>query len=197
MSAAPSHRGEDPSSAAQSGREGDDVRHITDVVTRLRRALRASVRSDYPGVTRPLAQVELLTSLADHAPIRVGALAEQLRLAPNTASELVQQLVDAGLARRQADNTDRRVAMITLTEQGLTELQKWQRTHQRRIGAALDELAAPDRAAVVAALPGLERLAAELGSQGRAAWHGASSAARRDTTSTGTGTVDREPEETT
>lgn len=127
-----------------------------------------------------MAQVELLASLADHSPMRVGALAEQLRLAPNSASELVQQLVDAGLARREASSSDRRVSMITLTDEGLRELHDWQRAHQRRIGAALDNLATADRVAVVAALPGLDQLAAGLGVQGRSAWHTEEAETRHD-----------------
>ena len=43
-----------------------DARQLTDVVTRLRRALRKSIRTDYPWESLPMAQVELLMSLADN-----------------------------------------------------------------------------------------------------------------------------------
>jgi DNA-binding MarR family transcriptional regulator len=65
------------------------ARALTAVVTRLRRALRASIRTEYPWESLPMAQVELLLALQDHQPIRIGELASLLRLAPNTVSGLV------------------------------------------------------------------------------------------------------------
>ncbi len=139
-----------------------DARRLTEVVTRLRRALRTSIRSDYPWESRPMAQVELLMTLADNAPARVGHLAELLQLAPNTVSGLVQQLVDAGLASRQTDKGDRRAASITLTPEGERELRGWRQAHEQRIGSALDRLAIDDREAVLAALPALDELVDQL-----------------------------------
>ncbi|HYZ36118.1 MAG TPA: helix-turn-helix domain-containing protein [Pseudonocardiaceae bacterium] len=79
------------------------ARALTAVVTRLRRALRASIRTEYPWESLPMAQVELLLALQDHQPIRIGELASLLRLAPNTVSGLVQVLVESGLAARGSD----------------------------------------------------------------------------------------------
>ena len=59
-----------------------------------------SIRVDYPWETLPMAQFELLMALQDNQPSRIGELANQLRLAPNTVSGLVQQLVDAGFVHR-------------------------------------------------------------------------------------------------
>lgn len=139
-----------------------DAHQLTDVVTRLRRALRTSIRTDYPWESLPMAQVELLMALADHAPAKIGRLATLQRLAPNTVSGLVQQLVEAGLASRETDPTDRRVAMVTLTDAGRRQLAEWQDAHERRIGSALDRLRPADRAAIMAALPGLGQLVDQL-----------------------------------
>jgi pimeloyl-ACP methyl ester carboxylesterase/DNA-binding MarR family transcriptional regulator len=117
-----------------------DAQLLTDVVTRLRRALRTSIRTDYPWESLPMAQVELLMALADHAPAKIGTLASLQRLAPNTVSGLVQQLVEAGLASRETDKDDRRVARVTLTDAGRRQLAEWQDAHERRIGSALDRL---------------------------------------------------------
>jgi DNA-binding MarR family transcriptional regulator len=135
---------------------------LTDVVTRLRRALRTSIRTDYPWESLPMAQVELLMSLADNPPARIGQLASMLRLAPNTVSGLVQQLLEAGLASRETDPTDRRVARVALTEAGRRQLSGWQDAHEQRIESALGQLAPEDRAAVLTALPGLNQLATHL-----------------------------------
>lgn len=139
-----------------------DAHQLTDVVTRLRRALRTSIRTDYPWESLPMAQVELLMALADHAPARIGSLATMQRLAPNTVSGLVQQLVEAGLASRETDPTDRRVARVTLTAAGHRQLAEWQDAHERRIGSALDRLRPADRDAIRAALPGLDQLVHQL-----------------------------------
>jgi DNA-binding MarR family transcriptional regulator len=139
-----------------------DAQHLTDVVTRLRRALRTSIRTDYPWESLPMAQVELLMSLADNAPARIGQLATLLRLAPNTVSGIVQQLLEAGLAIRETDPTDRRVAKVTLTDAGRAQLTDWQQAHELRIERALDQLHPDDRQAIFNALPGLNDLVHHL-----------------------------------
>jgi DNA-binding MarR family transcriptional regulator len=139
-----------------------DAQLLTDVVTRLRRALRTSIRTDYPWESLPMAQVELLMALADHAPAKIGRLATLQRLAPNTVSGLVQQLVEAGLASRETDPADRRVAKVSLTEAGHRQLVEWQAAHERRIGSALDRLPPEDRDAIMLALPGLDQLVTQL-----------------------------------
>ncbi|MER7754055.1 MarR family transcriptional regulator [Kitasatospora sp. NPDC097643] len=139
----------------------EHARRLTDVVTRLRRALRSSIRTDYPWESLPMAQVELLQTLAA-APLRVGELAARQRLAPNTVSGLVGKLLEAGFVDRQADPGDRRTARIALTDAGRRQLDDWQRAHERRIATALGTLDPADCAAVVHALPALEHLAQAL-----------------------------------
>ncbi|WP_329494465.1 MarR family winged helix-turn-helix transcriptional regulator [Kitasatospora herbaricolor] len=139
----------------------EHARLLTDVVTRLRRALRSSIRTDYPWESLPMAQIELLQTLAA-APLRVGELAARQRLAPNTVSGLVSKLLDAGFVDRQPDPGDRRTARIALTDDGHRQLADWQHAHERRIADALDSLTSADRDAVMAALPGLESLARAL-----------------------------------
>jgi DNA-binding MarR family transcriptional regulator len=138
-----------------------EVRRLTDAVTRLRRALRSSIRTEYPWESLPMAQVELLQTLAVE-PLRVGELAARQRLAPNTVSGLVGKLLESGFVVRQADPGDRRTARIALTDAGERQLADWQRAHERRLAAALARLAPEDSKAVLNALDGLEHLAAAL-----------------------------------
>ena len=140
----------------------NDARTLTEVLTRLRRALRTSIRTDYPWEALPMAQVELLMALADHAPAKIGQLASLQRLAPNTVSGLVQQLVEGGLAVRDSDPSDRRVARVSLTDAGRQQLAEWQEAHERRISAALGKLPPQARAAVADALPALNLLVDHL-----------------------------------
>ncbi len=110
-----------------------------------------------------MAQVELMQSLNDLSPARVGDLAARLRLSASTVSGLISQLMTAGLVVRGTHQDDRRVAVVELTEAGYAQLAGWQAAHQRRIGAALGLLSDDDRAAVTSALPALAKLVEHLG----------------------------------
>ncbi|MFI6685328.1 MarR family winged helix-turn-helix transcriptional regulator [Streptomyces sp. NPDC050485] len=144
------------------GTAAPDARVLTEAVTRLRRALRASIRTDYPWETLPMAQVELLQVLAGHSPARVSDLATRQRLAASTVSGLVGQMVTAGLVTREVDPADRRASVVTLTEAGRAQLTSWAQAHERRLDTALDALNEADRTAVRAALPALLRIAEHL-----------------------------------
>jgi DNA-binding MarR family transcriptional regulator len=146
-----------PSATAHS-----DAWRLADVIARLRRTLRTSIRSDYPWETLPMAQVEILQRLADEPGLRVNDIAERHRLAKNTVSQLVQQLVAAGLVDRVTDERDRRAVVLALTDAGRDRLGHWQQAHERRFARALDHLPEADRRAVLAALPALTRLVDEL-----------------------------------
>jgi len=139
-----------------------DAGALAEVVTRLRRVLRTSIRSEYPWELLPMAQVELLLALRERQPARIGELATRLKLAPNTISGLVQQLVEAALVSRDPDPADRRVATVRLTPAGLAKLDEWELAHHRRLSTALAELGSADQAAVRAALPALARLVEHL-----------------------------------
>lgn len=53
-----------------------------------------------------------------HAGLRNSQLADELRIAARSATEVVDQLQDKGLIRRSADPTDRRATIIALTDLG-------------------------------------------------------------------------------
>jgi DNA-binding MarR family transcriptional regulator len=135
---------------------------LTDALTRLRRALRSSIRTDIAWETLPMAQVELLQTLADGSRTRVGDLAEDLHLAPSTVSGLISQMLTSGLVQRDTDPDDRRAAVVVQTVEGKKQLAAWESANERRVADALSRLSKEDRAAITAALPGLRALAGEL-----------------------------------
>ena len=59
-----------------------------------------------------------LAVLLRHGPMRPGALAEQLRIAPRSATEVVDDLQERGLVVRAPDPADRRAILLTLTDLG-------------------------------------------------------------------------------
>ena len=145
-----------------AGAARPSTRELTDVITRLRRTLRTSIRTDYPWETLTMAQIELLMAVQDHQPARVGQLAVVLRLAQSTVSGLVQQLVEAGFVDRSPDLKDRRVAVITLTTAGSAQIHDWDNAHQRRLATALGQLSEVDQLAIDQVVPALARLVDRL-----------------------------------
>jgi DNA-binding MarR family transcriptional regulator len=141
---------------------GTVTRELTAVVTQLRRALRRSIRTDFPWEARPPAQIEVLQALREAGPMRLGELANRLSMAQSTMSALVTALHSASLVDRAADARDRRAAVVRLTALGRRHLREWDAAHRRRLGRALRVLSADDRAEIAGALPALARLAETL-----------------------------------
>jgi len=139
---------------------------LTELVTRLRRVLRASIRTEYPWESLPMAQVELLQRLREEPGLRLNDLASRHRLANNTVSMLVRQLVAAGLVSRTTDPDDRRAVLLELTDDGRRVLADWQTAHERRLAGALSRLPAADQRTISAALPALSRLVDVLEAEG-------------------------------
>ncbi|HEU0206478.1 MAG TPA: MarR family transcriptional regulator [Pseudolysinimonas sp.] len=141
---------------------GSEAWQLTDVITRLRRVLRSSIRTDYPWETLPMAQVEILQRLSEEPGLRVSELAQRHRLATNTVSTLIQQMVVAGLVTRDPDEEDRRAVVLHLTELGHTNLAGWRHANQQRLTTALERLTRIERQSISTALPALAELASHL-----------------------------------
>jgi DNA-binding MarR family transcriptional regulator len=65
--------------------------------------------------------------------ISVGELAEQLLIRDHSAAELVSRLVEAKLARRKTDPTDRRRSLLIITPYGERSLAKLAAVHLARL----------------------------------------------------------------
>lgn len=63
-------------------------------------------------------QARALRMIAAEGPLRPGALAERLRVAPRSVTEVVDALVERDLVRREPDPGDRRAMTLTLTDPG-------------------------------------------------------------------------------
>jgi DNA-binding MarR family transcriptional regulator len=63
-------------------------------------------------------QARALGVLARLGPVRLGTLSERLRIAPRSATEVVDTLAAAGLVARHPDPADRRAVLVALTERG-------------------------------------------------------------------------------
>ncbi|WP_020658444.1 MarR family winged helix-turn-helix transcriptional regulator [Amycolatopsis benzoatilytica] len=124
----------------------------------VRRVVRRRVRAELPGPRLPGSQVELLRVVHRSPGIGVAAAARELNLAGNSVSTLVNALTDAGLLCREVDPADRRAARLQLTDKAQERMAAWRRARTGLVSAALAELPEADTAAILAALPALERL---------------------------------------
>jgi DNA-binding MarR family transcriptional regulator len=61
-----------------------------------------------------------LLLVEEHGPATQRDLAERLQVTPRTVTALVDGLESTGFVTREADPADRRVALVTMTEQGKT-----------------------------------------------------------------------------
>jgi DNA-binding MarR family transcriptional regulator len=64
------------------------------------------------------AQGRALRIVCDHEPVRLSVLAEHLRIAARSATEVVDALEDAGLVQRTPDPLDRRAVCVGATAAG-------------------------------------------------------------------------------
>lgn len=139
-------------------RDDDLAAELARTVSGLHRASRRRTGAAMPGGALPAAQAELLVVVSRQPGIRVAAAADQLHLAGNSVSTLVNALAEAGLLRREADPADRRAARLSLTGAGERRIAAWRDARAAQFARALGRTAPGDRASVAAALPALRRL---------------------------------------
>lgn len=139
-------------------RDDDLAGELARTVSGLHRASRRRTGAMMPGGALPAAQGELLVVVARTPGIRVAAAADELHLAGNSVSTLVNALAETGLLRREADPADRRAARLSLTAAGERRIAAWREARAAQFDRALDRAAPGDRATVAAALPALRRL---------------------------------------
>ena len=128
----------------------------------VRRHLRRSVGRPFPESALTDSQSELVRLVRRNPGMSVTAAAGELGLVANTVSTLVGQLTERGLLQRTTDETDRRVARLTLTDPARKQVDAWRDRRAALVTRALDSLTPDERDAVRAAIPVLGSLAERL-----------------------------------
>jgi DNA-binding MarR family transcriptional regulator len=121
--------------------------------------MRRAARAADPGASLSVAQLELLSCLAENPGARPGQLARMLRIAPSSQATLASGLRRAGLITRAGGEGDRRTASLSLTPAGQAAVRRWQQVNERLLQAAITKLPATSREVVESALPALRDLA--------------------------------------
>jgi len=145
--------------SADSERVGPE---LADLVSRLRRAMRRAARAEDPAMTLSVAQLELLSCIAEHPGVRPGQVARLLRLAPSSVATLLNGLGSAGLVTRSGGAEDRRTVSLGLSDTGAAAVRRWQRVNENIVSAALAMLTPGHRESLGAAAPALRDLTAAI-----------------------------------
>jgi len=132
---------------------------LAEGIARLRRALRRGARLASPANSLAVAQLELLSAVAEHPGARPGQLAGLLHMRPNTVTTIVNALAAQGMISRAAHQQDRRAIELTITDAGQQAVHAWQATNAAVLHLALSTLPAPQRRTLAAAVPALDALA--------------------------------------
>lgn len=135
---------------------------LVDHVGALRRSIRKASGPSWPPRALTNAQIDLVRVVRGQPGISVAEAASELRLAPNTVSTLVSQLTEAGYVTRAADEKDRRIARLRLTESAAERFRAWSDERHHVVTDAIAALPAARRKSLAKALPVLLDLADRL-----------------------------------
>lgn len=152
------------------------VRHATELATaliditpKLLRRLRADMPADGLSPADPAwrevvelratpGQLTLLYTLVERERCTMQELAEELAVAPSTATAMVKRLVAQGYIERSRGDEDWRTVWVKPTEAGKHAVDVYQQARLRTLQCRLDYLSDEERATIQAALPALYHL---------------------------------------
>ncbi|HWK25273.1 MAG TPA: MarR family transcriptional regulator [Solirubrobacter sp.] len=100
----------------------------------------------------------VLATLRDSGPRRITELAESEAITQPTVTALVGRLERDGLVERRRDPEDARAVRVHLTDEGREQLARRRAARAALLNARLSHLTDAERAALVAALPALDRM---------------------------------------
>jgi DNA-binding MarR family transcriptional regulator len=103
--------------------------------------------------------ISALATVARCGPVTLGRLAELEAVQPPSMTRIVAKLEDLGLVVRVTDDSDRRVARVSVTSAAEELLAEVRTRRNELLAQRLVDLGPDDIAALEAALPALERLA--------------------------------------
>jgi DNA-binding MarR family transcriptional regulator len=111
----------------------EDVRALSDLLPRFMRMAQA-LKAQLSTEGRERAALVLLFPIHRFGPVRQGALADLVHADPSTVSRHVAALVDRGLVRRVADESDGRASRLVVTDAGSAALQELCAERESRLG---------------------------------------------------------------
>jgi len=93
-------------------------------------------------------QARALRAVLEDGAVRPSALAERLRIAPRSATEVIDALEERGLVAREPDPDDRRATLVRPTDAASSQLALVDRLREAQNERFLADLSERDRAAL-------------------------------------------------
>jgi DNA-binding MarR family transcriptional regulator len=120
-----------------------DLRTLGEQLPRFIRLVHA-LKSGKGAEGRDRAALVLLFPLERLGPLRQGALAELVHADPSTVSRHVSVLIEQGLVRRVADETDGRASRLVVTDAGRTAMAQVRAEREAHLARATADWSASD-----------------------------------------------------
>ena len=108
-----------------------------------------------------LTQLSAMGTLRKSGPMSAGELANFERVQPPSMTKVLANLEERGLVRREVHPTDRRQAIIAITDEGVTLLDSERRSRDAWLTKQLGTLTAEERALLQKVIPIFDKLAAQ------------------------------------
>jgi DNA-binding MarR family transcriptional regulator len=144
-------------------RSKSGARVPSEVAARLRLAIARTarrLRQEAGGELSP-SQAAALASIERHGPLTPSELAALERVKRPTATRVLSLLADAGLIRRAPDPTDRRSALLSVSDEGRALLRRMRTRKDAYLARRLEELTPAEVATLERSAELLERLLEE------------------------------------
>lgn len=106
-----------------------------------------------------LTQIAAMGTLVKHGPMSAGELAACEKVQPPSMTKVLAHLEERGLVRRDAHPTDKRQAIISVTDAGRELLESERRSRDAWLSQRLSQLSPDERALLRDVVPILDKLA--------------------------------------
>ncbi|HEX3839301.1 MAG TPA: MarR family transcriptional regulator [Acidimicrobiales bacterium] len=154
-----------PSASGRTGKPSDLgglADELLDSMASIRRSGRRRAGRPRELSTLTQSQLDLVRLLRRRPNVSVTQAAEELHLAPNSVSTLVRQLTDTGMLIRTADDADRRVARLELTEDMRRKVGAFRDRRVALVAEAMQRLSPVEQRQLRGAVAIVQRLSREL-----------------------------------
>jgi DNA-binding MarR family transcriptional regulator len=135
---------------------------ISELAAQLRPALlrlTRIVRNQRVDMSVTLTQLSAMNTLSKSGPMSAGELAACERVQPPSMTKVLANLEERGLVRRESHPSDRRQAIIAITQEGVDLLDSERRSRDAWLTQRLAQLTADERALLRDVVPLLDKLA--------------------------------------
>jgi len=129
-----------------AGRDPDGDESLSEAFWAVARRLREMSQETLAPWDITPAHLRALRTLKRHGTMRLSELSDHLRIAPRSATEVVDALESRDLVRRRADPGDRRATLVEVTEHGAATLDAIRAARGTEAGRVFGRLSPADRA---------------------------------------------------